>query len=440
MTTELQAIAFKARTHPKHRFQDLYGLLEPELLYTSWGQLNKHAAPGVDGARFPEYQQNLVQNITRLSAELKTKRYRTKPIKRVFIPKSNGKQRPLGLPTIDDKLVQQSVSQILQSIWESDFLPFSYGYRPNKSAHQAVESLNQNLFRGRFGYIVEADIKGFFDNMSHDWLHKMLLQRVDDKALLSTIKQWLKAKIKSPEGRCVKSRSGTPQGGVISPILANIYLHYVVDIWFEKVVKPRLRGDAMLIRYADDFVCAFQHQQDAEAFYRVLPKRLKRFDLEVAEEKTKIIRFNRYSPGRDKKFQFLGFEFLWELNAKGKACLRRRTAPKKQKATLTEFYRWIKFSRFKRLGEWLPSLKRKLTGFGNYFGLPDNSRSLTGLYKHVIDSLYKWLNRRSQRRSYNWAGLKQMLMCFGIRGMRVRRRSNVKVDWYLGACITRAYV
>ena len=199
MTTELNAIIFKSQTHPSHRFQNLYGLLGHDLLYQSWEQLNKRAAAGIDGITVPTYKQKLVENLTRLRLALKAKCYRANDIKRVFVPKSNGKQRPLGLPTVDDKLVQQSVSQILQSIWEADFLPNSYGYRPHKSAHQAVHSVALNLqFKG-YGYIVEADIKGFFDNLDHDWLMEMLKQRIDDKALLSLIGQWLKARIKTPK-------------------------------------------------------------------------------------------------------------------------------------------------------------------------------------------------------------------------------------------------
>lgn len=429
MKTALHSIAFKAQSHPRHRFQNLYGLLNSDLLYQSWGQLNKQAAAGIDGITMPEYRSNLVGNIQRVSRQLQQKCYRASAIKRIFIPKSNGKQRPLGLPTVDDKLVQQSVSQILQSIWEQDFLPNSYGYRPNKSAHQAVHSLGLNLqFKG-YGYIVEADIKGFFDNMNHAWLVRMLEQRIDDKALLSLIKQWLKARVKSPDGVFSKPTQGSPQGSVVSPVLANIYLHYALDLWFERKVKPRMNGRAMLIRYADDFVVAFQLRRDAERFYRVLPKRLDKFGLNVAPEKTHLKRFSRFHPGRKRNFQFLGFEFYWSLDVNKKPRLRRRTASKKQKATMSELYQWIKLQRSKPLRDWMPSLKRKLTGFRNYFGLPDNSRSLSRLFKHVLHSLYKWLNRRSQRRSYNWSSFKVMLGYFKIEPPRVSKRL-ILVDWY----------
>ena len=257
----------------------------------------------------------------------------------------------------------------------------------------------------------------------------MLQQRIEDKALLKLINQWLKARIKSPEGHCDKPTSGTPQGGVISRILANIYLHYALDIGFEKRIKPRLKGRAMLIRYADDFVVAFQYRIEARAFYRELPKRLKQFNLEVAPEKTKLKRISRFHPGQKHSFQFLGFEFYWDTDQKGEPRLRRRTAPKKHKATLSELYHGIKNNRSKKLRDLMPQLKRKLTGFRNYFGLPDNSRSVARVYDFVLHSLYKWLNRRSQRRSLNWQGLKDMLSYFQVQPLRVTKR-QIAVDWY----------
>ncbi|AQP98864.1 group II intron reverse transcriptase/maturase [Pseudoalteromonas aliena] len=429
MTTTLNTLAFKAHTHPKHRFQNLYGLLDAASLYESWGQLNKLASPGIDGITMPKYKSTLIENIERLSQQLKQKSYRANDIKRIYIPKSNGKERPLGLPTVDDKLVQQSVSQILQSIWEQDFMRNSYGYRPNKSAHQAVHSLTMNLqFKG-YGYIVEADIKGFFDNLEHEWLMKMLALRIDDKAILNLINQWLKARIKSPDGVFTKPSSGSPQGGIISPVLANIYLHYALDLWFEKKVKPRMRGRAMMIRYADDFVCAFQFANDAERFYKVLPKRLKKFNLDVAQDKTSLMRFSRFHVGRKRHFVFLGFEFYWGTDSNDKPRLRRRTAAKKQKTTLSEYYQWIKARYSLKLKNWLPQLRRKLIGFRNYFGLPDNSRSLSTIYDYVLHSLYKWLNRRSGRRSYSWSNFKKMIEYFNIESIKVSKR-NILVDWY----------
>jgi group II intron reverse transcriptase/maturase len=429
MTTDLNAIAFKAQTHPKHRFQNVYGLLKAGALYRGWANLNKQSAAGIDGVNAQQFEHRLQENIRALAQQLKDDRYRVKAVKRVYIPKANGRERPLGLPTIEDKIVQQSVSDLLQSIWEQDFLRNSYGYRPHKSAHQAVHSLQLNLqFKG-YGYIVEADIKGFFDNMDHAWLMRMLKQRIDDKRLLNLINQWLKARIKEPDGHFHKPQAGTPQGGVISPVLANIYLHYALDLWFEHRIKPRLKGRAMLIRYADDFVVAFQYRNEAQDFYAKLAPRLKEFNLEVAAEKTSIKRFSRFHPGQQRNFEFLGFSFYWDVDFNGEPRLRRKTAPKKHRAALQSFYQWIKENRHRRLSLSMPQLKRKVIGFRNYFGLPDNSLSVSRIYDHILRSLYKWLNRRSQRRSFTWQGMKEMLGYFGVQPMRVSKR-QLAVDWY----------
>ncbi|MGX5200359.1 group II intron reverse transcriptase/maturase [Aliikangiella sp. IMCC44632] len=429
MTTELNAIAFKAQTHPQHRFQNLYGQLRSDLLYRGWATLNKQSAAGIDGLTAKEYLQRLPENIDSLAKRLKHNLYRVNDVKRVYIPKSNGKERPLGLPTIEDKLVQQSVSEILQSIWEQDFLPNSYGYRPHKSAHQAIKSLQLNLQFNRYGYIVEADIKGFFDNMDHAWLMRMLEQRIDDKHLLNLINQWLKAMIEEPDGVKHKPQSGTPQGGVISPILANIYLHYALDLWFEKRFKPKLKGKAMLIRYADDFVVAFQYRDEAREFYKALGPRLEKFNLALAADKTSLKRFSRFHVSHENRFTFLGFDFYWETDFQGNQRVRRRTSRKKHKAAIKAFYEWIKESRHWRLDKLIPALKRKMTGFRNYFGFPDNSLSLARVNNHILHSLFKWLNRRSQRRSFNWQGFLDMLRYFQVKPMRVSHR-DIVVDWY----------
>lgn len=430
MTTALQAVAYKARTRPRHRFQNLSSLLDERLMYESWGRLNKHSAPGIDKIETQDYAQKLSTNVSELVQKLKRGSYRAARVKRVYLDKPAGGQRPLGLPTLEDKLVQQSVAQILGNIYEADFLPNSYGYRPDRSAHGAIHRLRLNLQYKGYGYIVEADIKGFFDTVDHGWLVKMLQQRIDDKRLLSLIQQWLKAEVVEPSGQVVKPTQGTPQGGVISPLLANIYLHYVLDLWFEKIVKPRCKGRAMLIRYCDDFVVAFQLREEAEAFYRVLPSRLGKFNLAISPEKTRLIRFSRFHPGKERCFGFLGFEYYWSRDRQGAERLRCRTSTKKQRQLMNTLYRWIKFNRHQRLTLLLPELKRKLVGLANYFGLPDNSRSLNRIYRHVVRGLHKWLNRRSQRHSYTWSGLKVLLLQYAIKPMRVWKRSHVIVDWY----------
>lgn len=412
MTTTLQAIAYKAHTHPKHRFRDLSPLMDERLLYESWGQLRKDAKPGLDGQTAKLFKQDLSSNVSKLARDLRSGRYRADRVKRTFIPKANGKQRPLGLPTVKDKLCQQGAVSILSSIWEQDFLPNSYGYRPRKSAHNAVLSLCANLQYSGYGYVVEADIKGFFDNVDHHWMMRMLKQRIDDKRLLSLIGQWLKAPIVENGKAAVKPTAGTPQGGVISPILANIYLHYALDLWFEQVVKPRTKGNAMMIRYCDDFVVAFQYRDDAERFYRVLPKRLNKFGLSVAPEKTQLLRFSRFHPGRRRCFTFLGFDFYWSKDRSGKARLRRRTATERQRSAMKAVTQWIKKNRHWKLSETMVGLRQRLEGFYNYFALTGNGASVSKFHHHTLHSLFKWLNRRSQRRSCNWNKLKQILSVY----------------------------
>lgn len=429
MTTELDAIAFKAQTHPKHRFQNLYGQLKEGVLYRAWANLNKKSAAGIDGVYALDYEKHLPENINALTQRLKEGTYRANDVKRVYIPKANGKQRPLGLPTIEDKIVQQGVTEILQSIWEQDFKRFSYGYRPNKSPHQAMRSLQMNLQYGRYGYVVEADIKGFFDNMDHHWLMDMLRQRIDDNRLLNLINQWLKARVVEPDGQYHRPSKGTPQGGVISAMLANIYLHYALDLWFDKVVKPSLRGQAMLIRYADDFLVAFQYQDEAQQFYSSLADRLGKFGLDIAPEKTSMKRFNRFHPSQQRNFNFLGFKFYWDWDFKGEYRLRMRTSPKKHKAILASYYQWIKENRHKRLNYLIPKLSTKVRGLLNYFSLTDNGKSVNDIYSHILRSLHKWLNRRSQRRSFTWSGMKSMLNHFGFPPLRIRK-SRVAFEWY----------
>lgn len=430
MTTALQAVAYKAQTHPNHVFQNISVLLDEGLMLESWGKLKKSAASGIDKMDADSYFEKLSTNVKGLVDKLKRGTYRANRIKRVYLEKPTGGQRPLGLPTLEDKLVQQSVAQILSGIYEEDFLPNSYGYRPARSAHGAIHSLRLNLQYKGYGYIVEADIKGFFDRVDHSWMCRMLQQRIDDKRLLSLIQQWMKAEVVEPSGRVVKPTEGTPQGGVISPVLANIYLHYVLDLWFEKVVKPRCNGRAMLIRYCDDFVVAFQYRHEAEGFYRVLPARLGKFNLAISPEKTRLMRFSRFHPGKRRCFNFLGFEFYWSKDRRGEARLRCRTSTRKQRELMSSLCQWIKLNRHKRPRILLPELKRKLVGIANYFGLPDNSRSLNRLYGHVVRSLFKWLNRRSQRHSYNWSGLKALLAHFAVKPLRVWKRPHVIVDWY----------
>jgi group II intron reverse transcriptase/maturase len=321
MRTSLQGIAQKAKRLKNYRFRNLYRMLHYNALVEAWKTNNKKAAAGVDKITAQEFAKELKQNLAEIAEQLKRKRYRAKLVRRVDIPKGEGKTRPLGIPTIADKLVQSAAAKILEAIYEQDFCQTSYGYRPNLSAHTAIKDLSKELNFGDYCYIVEADIKGFFQNINHSWLIKMLEQRIDDRAFLGLIKKWLQAGILKQDGEIEHPITGSPQGGIISPILANIYLHYVLDLWFEKVVKPHCEGEAYLCRYCDDFVCSFRYKKDAAKFYLALPKRLGKFGLEQAEEKTQIVEFNRWQREQKRSFEFLGvFANLKNPKADGIAC------------------------------------------------------------------------------------------------------------------------
>jgi RNA-directed DNA polymerase len=265
MQTSLRGISRRAKEDPKHKFGNLYSLLNEENLRWCFPRINKKAAPGVDSVDYKEFESNLDENIKKLVTELKEGRYKAKLVRRRYIPKPGGR-RPLGIPVVGDKVVETSVALILSAIYEADFLPFSHGYRRGKGPQKAALKLSEQIHRGRFRWILDADIKGFFDNLDHDWLIRMLSERIEDSTFLRLIKKWLKAGILEEDGKVIYPVTGTPQGGIVSAVLANIYLHYALDIWFEKVVKPRCEGEVMLMRYADDFVVCFQYHSDARRF------------------------------------------------------------------------------------------------------------------------------------------------------------------------------
>ncbi len=404
-------------------------MLNEENLLDSWRYLKKDAASGIDRVCARDYEEHLVENIRSLVERLKRKSYRAKLVRRQYIPKGEGKYRPLGIPAIEDKLVQKAVSRILESIYEQDFLVYSFGYRPGIGAQDAVGELTYELQFGWYGYVIDADIKGFFDNIDHDWLIKMLSLRIRDNAFLRLIRKWLKAGILDTDGKVIHPATGTPQGGIVSPVLANIYLHYVLDLWYEKKVKPR-SGDSYLCRYADDFVCLFRYREDAERFYRELPERMGNLGLSISEEKTRIVRFTKHRMQDQSRFDFLGFEFRWSKNRSGKPQVKRRTSRKKLRQSLRNFTEWCRENRNLPLRLLFSSLNSKLRGYYNYYGVIDNSGSLWEYFYYAVKTLFKWLNRRSQRRSYNWQGFKAMLEHYGLERPRIteRRRRQLKAQ------------
>ncbi len=417
MPTSLGRIAMKAGKLNPYRYRSLYGRLNEQYIGQCFTRLNKKAASGVDGVTHCAYGGTLSDNVRGLVERLKAGTYRARLVKRQYIPKGGGKLRPLGMPVLEDKLLQTAASAILGEIWEPEFLPSSCGYRPNVGARTGVKKLLTKLRNGRFSYVVEADIKGFFDNIDHDWLLKMLAHRVDDSAFLGLIRKWLKAGVLEEDGKVIDPVTGTPQGGVISPILANIYLHYVLDLWFQKVVYKYCKGRVFFVRYADDFVCLFQNKEDAEKFYKVLPKRMAKFGLDLAPDKTRIIPFN----GRlgTQRFTFLGFEFYRDRTLKGKISAFARTSPKKMTASLKAFKEWIKKNNSLGTSLIFSRVRAKLLGHYNYFGISGNSEMLANYFYHLKGLLRKYLNRRSQRRSCNWEKFQSWLAIYNIPRPRI---------------------
>ena len=420
--TSLMGIAKKAAANPKHRFQNLMSLLSAENLLWSCQFLKKKSAAGVDNIDYATYMANAHEHIAETVTQLKTGAYKAKLVRRKWIPKGRNKRRPIGIPAISDKVLQILVSKILQAIYEQDFLPCSFGYRPKVGARDAVKVTTCKLQSGGYSNVVEADIKGFFDNLDHEWLIRMLKERIDDKRFLRLIKKWLRAGILEETGEVLHPVTGTPQGGVVSPVLANIYLHYALDLWFDRVVKRQSNGEAMMIRYCDDFICAFQNKEEAEAFYKALGRRLSKFHLEVAPEKTKIIPFSRYSIGKDMSFDFLSFEFRWGLSRSGKRMVKRRTSRRKLRESVANFTNWIKRNRSVKLSILMRKLNAKYRGYWNYYGVIGNYLSLMDFYEQTKALLYKWLNRRSQRQSYIKETFAQMLESVGIEKPRITEK------------------
>lgn len=374
------------------------------MLRESFDALKRGAAPGIDGVTHAAYAEELETNLAALEKRLAGGRYRATPVKRRWIPKSGGKLRPPGIPVLEDKIVQHAVRRILEAVWEEDFYDESIGYRPGRGARQGSHELREALTGGACRWVVEADIRSFFDHVDHGWLVRMLEQRIADRPLIRLIVKWLKAGVME-EGRVAHPATGTPQGGVISPILANIHLHYVMDQWIRKVVAKHCKGRVLFRRYADDSVVCFEREEDARACLRVLPKRLEKFGLSLATEKSALVRFDRSEPERSGKFTFLGFDF-YRARSRHDArwvFVKRRTNKEKFRESLRAMKEWLRKVRCRKLADLLAVLRRKLRGYWNYYGVIGNS-SMTGKYQREVRRLlFKWLNRRSQRRSMTWA-------------------------------------
>jgi group II intron reverse transcriptase/maturase len=402
----LSALRAKAEQNPKHRFRALSRLLDRRMLGEAFKCLKRKAAPGIDGVSHAEYAKDLDRNLEDLEKRLKAGRYRARSVRRRWIAKPGSqKRRPLGIPALEDKIVQQAVKMILESIWEADFVEESIGYRAGKGARQASKDLREALNGGEYRWVVEADIRSFFDRIDHGWMVRMLQERIADRKLIRLIVKWLKAGVLEEDGQTVHPATGTPQGGVISPVLANIYLHFVQDLWIDRVVRRKAKGRVLFRRYADDSVVCFEREEDARAYLSDLPERLSKFGLQIAEEKSSLVRFDRWNPDRSGKFTFLGFDFYWARTIRNPkaSVVKRRTNREKFRASLLAFKEWIKRARNLPIPSIVAVLRRKLQGYWNYYGVRGNSVML-GRYEWAVKTMvHKWLNRRSQRRSMTWA-------------------------------------
>jgi group II intron reverse transcriptase/maturase len=403
---KLKLIAERAKQDKKVKFTSLAHLINEESLAACYRELKKDKACGIDGVTVEAYGENLEEKLKELVQRMKEKRYRPKPVRRVYIPKAGKSgERPLGIPSVEDKLVQLMVKKILEVIFEQDFLECSNGFRPGKSCHRAVDQLDKVVMTKPINYVVEVDIEKFFDTVKHYWLLRCIEERVADPNFLWLIRKFLKAGIVE-EGGWIKSERGTPQGAIVSPLLANIYLHYVLDLWFEKRFRPRAEGYVQMIRYCDDFVVACESRGDGERFLEELSERFSKFGLKVSEEKTKVVEFGRKTWERSKAtgekpktFNFLGFTHYCMTSRRGKFIVGHKTSKQSLACKLVETKEWVKKVRSMiPLREWWPVLKAKLIGHYNYFGISGNMRCLRQFYGQVISMVFKWINRRSQKR------------------------------------------
>jgi RNA-directed DNA polymerase len=386
-----------------------------ERLRIAFESLNKKAAAGTDQVTWAAYGQELEQNIQNLHARLHSGAYRAKPSRRVYIPKADGRQRPLGISSLEDKLLQRAVVEVLNAIYETDFLGFSYGFRPGRSQHQALDALNVGIRRRKINWVLDADIRGFFDTLDHVWLLKFLEHRIADRRILRLIQKWLNAGVLE-DGKRLATEEGTPQGATISPLLANVYLHYVFDLWVQRWRKRRARGEVIVVRYADDFIVGFQHEADARSFLEELRDRLRGFALELHPEKTRLIRFGAFAAskraqrgeGKPETFCFLGFVHICSNSMNGKFLVRRHTAASRMQRKLRELRQELRRRRHVPVPEQGAWLARVVRGFYAYYAVPTNIRRLSAFRFKVRRIWHKALRRRSQRDRTPWARMERL--------------------------------
>jgi group II intron reverse transcriptase/maturase len=419
MLTGLERIAELVQQTPERKLQTLMHLVNADTLREVHKRQETGKATGVDKVTKSEYEENLEANIASLVARMKTFSYRPQPVRRTYIPKEGGsKMRPLGIPSYEDKLVQGVIAEILKEIYEPRFCDFSYGYREGRGCHDAIKDLQGKLW-SKTNWVVDADIKGFFDNVDHEWMMKFLEHEIADKNLLRYIRRFMKAGLME-QGKYLETDKGVPQGGLISPVMANVYLHYVVDLWFDKVIRKNCKGYAAMVRYADDTVFCFEWKEEAEQFYEAFKVRLSKFNLEVAEEKTKIIRFGRNAGNEAGTFDFLGFTVISGKSRRGKYLPTFHTSKKKLKAKRQAAKLWLHNNMHIPVSILISKLNLKLKGHYNYYGVSGNSKKIADFYMYVKWQLLRTLQRRSQRDKTNWDTLNRIFKYSPLAPPRLR--------------------
>ena len=426
MSPGILKVVERARREPEGRFHSLAHLIDVPALRRAYDRMRKDAAVGVDGMTKEQYGQDLEERLRDLHVRLKSKCYRHQPIRRVHIPKGQGKTRPIGISAFEDKLVQNSVREVLEAIYEQDFLDCSYGFRPRRRTHDAIRTLDRIVHRGEVNWILEADIVSFFDCVDRTALVEMLQTRVADGSLLRLIGKCLHVGVLDG-AEFIRPKIGTAQGSVLSPMLGNVYLHYVLDLWFETEVKPRMRGRATLIRYCDDFIIGFEREDDARRVMNVLGKRLGRFGLSLHPDKTRLLPFRR-PPARQRggkgptTFDFLGFTLHWGRSRKGRWGMYCKTRSANLRRAIQSVYDWCRRHRHWRVREQHAAIVRRLRGHFNYFGVSGNFRSLLLLVEATKRAWFKWLCRRSQRKRLTWERFGDLLRALPLPRPRITIR------------------
>ncbi len=415
MATEIVRLSELAKEDPKRKFFSIAHFITPTRLYAAFRGLRKEASAGVDGVHYKEYQADAERNIQALHERLKDGTYQAQPLRRVYIPKENGKERPISIPALEDKIAQKAMVEVLNAIYEQDFLDCSNGFRPGRGQRQALDEVGRVICTRPTSCILELDITAYFDSIVRKLLLELVEKRVSDESVLQLIRKWISVGVVD-EGRLLVSEKGTGQGQTISPLLANVYLHYVLDEWFENEVKPRLRGEAHEIRFADDAVLCFQYREDAEKVAAVLPKRFAKFGLTLHPEKTRLVDFGRSAEAKAKRqgqkpatFDFLGFTHVCARSRRGKFTVHVLTVGKRLRRSLSEIARWCQEHRHDPVDEQQKTLNQKLRGHYQYYGRPTNYRSLWRFYRGVRNIWRKWLNRRTRGKPLPWARYAELL-------------------------------